>query len=136
MKNKKWFIIPILAIIVAVIVAVAWYASSTKWTRDFEIKYVEFVNLGRYTTGTDYSHYTYEITNNTHHTLKDVWAVIQVDTYGDDFEYRDFVSYSIKAGETVTYKVYVKDYTAKANDLGIDLGYKPSVDIVKIEYSK
>ena len=131
MKNKKWLLIPLLLIIVAII----WYVSSTQWTRDFDIKYVDFVSKGSLTESSDYSYYLYEITNTTHRTLKDVSVVILVDNYYGDFKYEDLVEYSIKPGETVEYKLYAKDYKAEANARGVDL-FLCSVEIVKIKYSR
>lgn len=132
MKKKYWFIIPLVVVVVAVI----WYISSTQWTRDFDLRYVEFVSIGNRTGGTDYSHYLYEITNNTNRTLKDVSVVIFVDDVGKDFEYEDFVTYSIKPGETIEYKLYTKDYQKAAEEQGEILAWVSSVDIVKIKYSR
>ena len=69
MKKKILLLIPLLIIIVAVI----WYVSSTQWTRDFDLKYVDLVNVWETDSGDSY--YIYEITNNTHRTLKDVSVV-------------------------------------------------------------
>ena len=133
MKNKKWLIVPLLVIIVAVI----WYVSATQWTRDLDLRYVDYVS-GGLTASSDNSYYLYEITNNTHRTLKDVSVVIKVDTRYGDFKYEDSVSFRIKPGETVEYKLYGRDYKNEAIDRDIELGFLSisSVDIVKIKYSK
>ncbi len=132
MKKKIWFIIPLLVVVVAVV----WYVSSTQWTRDFELRYVDFV--GERETGnlSGSSYYLYEITNNTNRTLKDVSVVIFVDDVGKDFEYEDLVTYSIKPGETIKYKLYTKDYQKAAEEQGEILAGVSSVDIVKIKYSR
>lgn len=128
MKKKLWIIIPLL--VVVIIVAAYWYNSSTQWERDFEIRYVDYVSDG------NNSYYLYEITNKTNHTLKDVDAVIYVETMYGDFEYEDSVSYRVKPGETVEYKLYNKDYKREAEKRGMELGAFSvySVDIVKIKY--
>ena len=131
MKKKIWLLIPLLVIIVAVI----WYVSSTQWTRDFDIRYVEFVNKGSLTESSDYSYYLYEITNNTNRTLKDVTAVILVDDVTGTWKYEASISYSIKAGETIEYRLYTKDYKKAAEERGKTIVWA-TVDIVKIKYSK
>ena len=128
MKTKKWLIIPVLVIIVAVI----WYVSSTQWTRDFDLKYVDYVS--DWETGNSYR--IYEITNNTHRTLKDVSVVISVEYYNGEFAYEDKVAYSIHPGETVEYKLYSKDYEKAAEEQGKHLIYGGTPEIVKIKYSK
>ena len=134
MKKKTWLIIPLLVIIVVAV----WHYFSTQWTRDFDIKYVDFVSKGSLTESSDYSYYLYEITNNTNRTLKDVSVVISVDIIGGDFKYEDFVSGSIKPGETIEYRLYIKDYKKEAEERGIELGFlsMSSADIVEIKYSK
>ena len=129
MKKMKWLLIPVLVIIVAVI----WYVSSTQWTRDFDLKYVDYVS--DWETGNSYR--IYEITNNTHHTLKDVTVVIEVeDILPGDWKYEDKVASSIKAGETVEYKLYSKDCEKAAEELGEQASFVTSLEIVKIKYSK
>ena len=129
MKKKIWLIIPLVVIVVAVI----WYIFSTQWTRDFDLKYVDYVS--DWETGNSYS--IYEITNNTHHTLKDVTVVIKVeDILPGDCKYEDKVSSSIKAGETVEYKLYSKDCEKAAEELGEQASFVTSLEIVKIKYSK
>lgn len=134
MKKKYWFIIPL----VVVVVAVVWYVSSTQWTRDFDIRYVDYVSESEKGNLSGSSYYLYEITNNTNRTLKDVSVVILVDKIGEEFEYEDSVSYRIKPGETVEYKLFSKDYEKVAEERGITLGFLSvsSVDIVKIKYSR
>lgn len=133
MKTKKWLIIPVLVIIVAVI----WYVSSTQWTRDFDIKYVGYVaeyEKGNY-SGSSYE--IYEITNNTNRTLKDVYVVILIEDaiIDRDWEYEDKVASSIRPGETVEYKLYQKDCEKALEELGKDPLYFDA-EIVKIKYSK
>ena len=137
MNKKKRIILLVVIIVVVILVVVIWYSSSTQWTRDFDIKYVEYVRNGSLTDSSDYSYYLYEITNTTHRTLKDVSVVISVDNIYGEFKYEDSVKYSIKPGETVEYKIYNKDYETEANDRGIKLGLLSvsSVDIVEIKYS-
>ena len=134
MKRIKWLLIPLLVITVAVI----WYVSSTQWTRDFDLRYVGYVSESERGNHSGSSYHLYEITNNTDRTLKDVSVVILVDGIVEDFEYEDSVSYRIKPGETVEYKLYAKDYKKVAEERGIKLGFLSvsSVDIVKIKYSR
>lgn len=134
MKKKHWIII----LLLAVVLVVAWYRSSTQWTRDFEIRYVEYVSKSIFDEGPDNSYYLYEITNNTNRTLRNVSVVILVDRVGGDFEYTDRVTQSIKPGETIEYRLYTKDYQAVAEERGIELGFLSvsSVDIVEIKYTK
>ena len=133
MKNKKWLIIPVLVIIVGVI----WYVSSTQWTRDFDLKYVEYVNKGGLTESSDYSYYLYEITNTTNRTLEDISVVISIDNPGSsDWTYEDSVAHRIRPGETVEYKLFVKDYKKAAEELNEPIIAFMEVDIVKIKYSK
>ena len=132
--KKIWLFIPLLVILIVAV----WYVSSTQWTRDFDVQYVDYVSKGSLTESSDYSYYLYEITNNTNRTLKDVSVIISVDIIGGDFKYEDFVSGSIKPGETVEYRLYTKDYKKAAEEQGIELGFLSvsSVDIVEIKYSK
>ena len=130
MKNKKWLIILLLISIVVVI----WYVSSTQWTRDFDIKYVGNVNVWETDDGSSYT--IYEITNNTHRTLKDVSVVISVKYYNGKYKYEDSVAYSIHPGETVEYILSDDDYKKAAEEQGIFLIYGGTPEIVKIKYSK
>ena len=132
MKKKRWLLIPLLLIIVAII----WYVSSTQWTRDFDIKYVDFVSKGSLTESSDYSYYLYEITNTTHRTLKDVSVVILVEDVLGDWKYEDHVESRIKPGETVEYKIFIKDYKEAAEKQGETICWVSSVEIVKIKYSR
>lgn len=128
MKKKIWLLIPLLVIIVAVV----WYVSSTQWTRDFDLEYVDYVS--DWETGNSY--YIYEITNNTHRTLKDVTVVILVeDLIPGDWKYEDKVASNIRPGETVEYRLYDEDVEKAAEELGRQAAY-PTAEIVKIEYSK
>lgn len=129
MKKKKWLLIPLLVIVVAAI----WYVSSTQWTRDFDLRYVDYVS--DWENGNSYR--IYEITNNTHRTLKDVTVVILVeDILPGDWKYEDKVVYSIHPGETVEYKLYSKDCEKAAEELGEQASFVTSLEIVKIKYSK
>lgn len=129
MKKKIWLFIPLLVAIVVVI----WYASATQWTRDFDLKYVDHVSDWK--TGNSY--YVYEITNNTHRTLKDVTVVILVeDVIPGDWKYEDKVASSIRAGETVEYRLYDEDVEKAAEELGEQACFVTSLEIVKIKYSK
>ena len=128
MKNKKWLLIPLLVAIVAVI----WYVSSTQWTRDFDLKYVDYVS--DWETGNSYR--IYEITNNTHRTLKDVSVVIEVEYYNGEFKYEDSAASRIRPGETVEYVLYDKDYEEAAEEQGKFLIYGGTPEIVEIKYSK
>ena len=130
MKKKIWILIPVLVVIVAVI----WYVSSTQWTRDFNLKYVDRVNVWETDTGDSYE--IYEITNNTNRTLRDVSVVIEVEYYNGKFKYEDSVAYSIHPGETVEYVLYAKDYKEAAEEQGKHLIYGGTPEIVKIKYSK
>ena len=133
MKKKIWLLIPVLVIIVAVI----WYVSSTQWTRDFDLRYVDYVGeseKGNY-SGSSYS--IYEITNNTNRTLKNVSVVILIedDILEREWKFDDKAASSIRPGETVVYKLYRKDCEKFLEELGKDpLFY--NVEIVKIKYSK
>ena len=132
MKNKKWLLIPLLVIIVAVM----WYVSSTQWTRDFDLKYVDHVSSWESGNNSGDSYYIYEITNNTHRTLKDVRVVILVeDILPGDWKYEDKVASSIKPGETVEYRLYSKDCEEATEELGEQAVYA-TTEIVKIKYSK
>lgn len=130
MKNKKWLLIPLLAIIVAVV----WYVSSTQWTRDFDLKYVDNVNVWETDKGDSYS--IYEIRNNTSRTLKDVSVVISVEYYNGKFKYEDSVISIIHPGEIVEYVLYDEDYEKAAEEQGKYLIYGGTPEIVKIKYSK
>jgi hypothetical protein len=130
MKKKKWLLIPLVVILIAVI----WYISSTQWTRDFDLKYVDHVNVWETDSGDSYR--IYEITNNTNRTLKDVSVVISVEYYNGKFEYEDKVVYSIHPGETVEYELYDDDYKKAAEEQGKSLIYGGTPEIVKIKYSK
>ena len=130
MKNKKWLLIPLLAIIVAVV----WYVSSTQWTRDFDLKYVDNVNVWETDKWDSYS--IYEIRNNTSRTLKDVSVVISVEYYNGKFKYEDSVISIIHPGEIVEYVLYDEDYEKAAEEQGKYLIYGGTPEIVKIKYSK
>ena len=128
MKKKIWILIPVLVVIVAVI----WYISSTQWTRDLDLKYIDYVS--DLETGNSYR--IYEITNNTHRTLKDVTVVIEVEYYNGKFKYEDSVMYSIHPGETVEYRLYSNDYKEAGEEQGKYLVSGGTPEIVKIKYSK
>lgn len=130
MKKKMWILIPLLIVIIAVI----WYVSSTQWTRDFDLKYVDYVNVWETDNGDSYR--IYEITNNTHRTLKNVTVVIEVEYYNGKFKYEDSVMYSIHPGETVEYRLYSNDYEEAAEEQGKHLVFGGTPEIVKIKYSK
>ena len=130
MKKKIWILIPVLVVIVAVI----WYVSSTQWTRDFNLKYVDNVNVWETDDGDSY--YIYEITNTTSRTLKDVTVVIEVEYYNGKFKYEDSVISIIHPGETVEYRLYSEDYKKAAEEQGKYLIYGGTPEIVKIKYSK
>lgn len=134
--GKKKVLLIILSL--AVVVGVIWYVSATQWTRDFEIRYVDYVGDTAKGNLSGSSYYLYEITNKTNHTLRDVDVIISVDCRSGDFEYEDYVSYSMKPGETVEYRLYADDYREVAEERDIELGFLSvsSVDITKIEYSK
>ena len=134
MKNKKWLLIPLLVIVVVVI----WYASSTQWTRDFDLKYVDYVSGWETGNNSGDSYYIYEITNNTHRTLKDVSVVISVEYYSGKFKYEDSVASIIHPGETVEYILYSEDYKKAGEEQGEYLiyVYGGTPEIVKIKYSK
>lgn len=127
-KKKGWLLIPLLIIVVAVI----WYISSTQWTRDFDLKYVEYVSDLK--TGNSYR--IYEITNNTNYTLKNVSVVISVEYYNGEFKYEDTVASSIRPGETVKYKLYDKDYEKAAEEQDKFLIFGGNPEIVRIKYSR
>ena len=132
MKKKIWLLIPVAVILIAVV----WYSSSTQWTRDFDLKYVDYVSeweTGNY-SGDSYG--IYEITNNTDYTLKDVTVVIEVEYYNGKFKYEDSVTDSIRPGETVEYRLYSSDYEEAAEEQGKYLIYGGTPEIVKIKYSK
>lgn len=130
MKKKILLLIPLLVAIVVVI----WYASSTQWTRDFDLKYVDHVNV--WETDNEDSYYIYEITNNTHRTLRNVSVVIEVEYYNGKFKYEDSVISIIHPGETVEYRLYSEDYKEAAEEQGKFLIYGGTPEIVKIKYSK
>ena len=131
MKKKIWLLIPLLVIIVVVI----WYVSSTQWTRDFDLRYVDYVGESEKGNYSGSSYRIYEITNNTHRTLKNVSVVISVEDFFVDFKYEDTVAYSIHPGETVEYRLYDKDYEKATEERGEQLAWGTSVEIVKIKYS-
>lgn len=131
MKNKKWLILSLVAVI---IVGVIWYVYSTQWTRDFDLKYVDNVNVWETDDGDSYR--IYEITNNTNRTLKDVSVVISVEYYNGKFKYEDKVAYSIHPGETVEYELHDADYKKAAEEQGKYLIYGGAPEIVEIKYSK
>ena len=129
MKKKMFIVVPVLVVIVAVV----WYVSSTQWTRDFDLKCVDYVS--DWETGNSYR--IYEITNNSHRTLKDVSVIIEVeDILPGNWKYEDEVASSIRAGETVEYKLYSKDCEKAAEELGEQAAFVTSLEIVKIKYSK
>lgn len=128
MKKKYLFIIPLLMVVVAVV----WYISSTQWTRDFDLKYVDYVS--DWETGNSYC--IYEITNNTNRTLKDVSVVIEVEYYNGTFKYEDSVVSIMHPGETIEYRLYSNDYEKAAEEQGVFLIYGGNPEIVKIKYSR
>lgn len=133
MKKKIWLLIPLVVIIVAVI----WYVSSTQWTKDFDIKYIDYVGeteKGNY-SGSSYE--IYEITNKTNRTLKDVSVVILVEDAISEKSWKieDDVVSSIRPGETVEYRLYRKDCEKASEELGKHPLYFDA-EIVKIKYSK
>lgn len=130
MKKKIWLFIPLLVAIVVVI----WYGSATQWTRDFDLKYVDQVNVWETDGGDSYS--IYEITNNTHRTLRNVSVVIEVEYFNGKFKYEDSVISIIHPGETVEYRLYSEDYKEAAEEQDIFLIYGGTPEIVKIKYSK
>lgn len=130
MKKKTWLLVLLLVSIAVTI----WYITSTQWTRDFDIRYVDFVNVWETDDGNSYS--IYEITNNTHRTLRDVSVVISVEYYNGKYKYEDSVAYSIHPGETVEYILSSEDYKEAAEEQGIFLIYGGTPEIVKIKYSK
>ena len=136
MKKKIWLFVPLIVAIVVVI----WYASynsSTQWTRDFDLKYVDYVGESEKGNYSGSSYEIYEITNNTERTLKDVRVVISIEDliFEKHWEYEDTVASSIRAGETVTYKLYRKDCEKALAELGEDPSYF-NEEIVRIKYSK
>ena len=132
MKKKILLLLPLLVAIVAVI----WYISSTQWTRDFDLQYVDYVSDWEPGNYSGKSYRIYEITNNTHRTLKDVSVVISVEGFDTKFRYEDKVAYRIRPGETVEYRLYSDDYKKAAEEQGETIIILDSVDIVKIKYSK
>ncbi len=133
MKKKIW----LLALLAVIIVAVIWYVSSTQWTRDFDIKYIDYVGESEKGNYSGSSYEIYEITNKTKRTLKDVSVVILIEDaiFEKSWKIEDEVASSIRPGETVTYKLYRK-YCEKASaKLGEDPLYFDA-EIVKIKYSK
>ena len=132
--NKKLLFISLLVILVLVI----WYASSTQWTRDFDLKYVDYVSSWETGNNSGDSYCVYEITNNTHRTLKDVSVVILVedDILETSCKYVDEVASSIRPGETVEYRLYDEDVEEAVEELGEHVAFVSSSEIVKIKYSK
>lgn len=132
MKKKVWLLIPLAVILIAVVL----YVSSTQWTRDFDLRYVDYVGESEAGNHSGSAYYIYEITNNTHRTLKNVSVVISVeDVLPGDWKYEDSVASSIKPGETVEYRLYDKDIEEAAEELGEQACFA-SGEIVKIKYSK
>ena len=133
MKYKVWFLIPL----VAILIAGGWYVSSTQWTRDFDLKYVDYVGESEAGNYSGSAYYLYEITNDTHHTLKNVSVVISVeDILPGDWKYEDYVVSSIRPGETVEYRLYRNDCEEAAEKQGESAYMVTSLEIVKIKYSK
>lgn len=128
--KKKWLLIPLLLIIVAII----WYVSSTQWTRDLSLRYFGYLSPSE--TYARNSGHCYEMTNNTRHTLKDVIVVIEVEYYNGSFKYEDWFAHSIPPGQAVAYKLRDDDYKKAAEKQGISLIYGGNPEIVKIKYSK
>ncbi len=133
MRKKTWLLVPLLVIIVAVI----WYVSSTQWTRDFDIRYVDYVGESEKGNYSGSSYEIYEITNNTKRTLKDISVVILVEDSISEksWEIEDNVASSIRPGETIVYKLYRKDCEKASEELGKYPLYF-NAEIVKIKYSR
>ena len=132
MKKKILLILPLLLAIVVVI----WYASATQWTRDFDLKYVDYVSIWETGNNSGDSYSIYEITNNTHRTFRNVSVVIEVEYFNGKFKYEDSVISIIHPGETVEYRLYSEDYKEAAEEQGKYLIYGGTPEIVKIKYSK
>ena len=133
MKYKVWCLIPL----VAILIAGGWYVSSTQWTRDFDLKYVDYVGESEAGNYSGSAYYLYEITNDTHHTLKNVSVVVSVeDILPGDWKYEDYVVSSIRPGETVEYRLYRNDCEEAAEKQGESAYMVTSLEIVKIKYSK
>lgn len=136
-RKKKWLIIAAIAVVV-VLVIYGWHRSTTQWTRDLNVVYVDRVDKTDVGNHSESSYDLYEITNTTNGTLKEVVVIVSVDTIYGEFEYEDSVSYTIRPGETVEYRLYDKDYQSAAQEQNIELGFLSvsSVEIVKIKYTK
>lgn len=136
-RKKKWLIIAAITVVV-VLVIYGWHRSTTQWTRDLNVVYVDRVSRTDVGNHSESSYDLYEITNTTDVTLKEVVVIISVDTIYGEFKYEDSVSYTIKPGETVEYRLYDKDYQSAAQEQSIELGFLSvsSVEIVKIKYTK
>ena len=131
MKKKILLLLPLLVSIVVVI----WYGSATQWTRDFDLKYVDYANVWETDNGDSYE--IYEITNNTERTLKNVYVVILIEDVILEREWKieDKVASSIKPGETVVYELHRKNCKKALEKLGADPLYF-NEEIVKIKYSR
>lgn len=136
-RKKKWLIIAAITVVV-VLVIYGWHRSTTQWTRDLNVVYVDRVSRTDVGNHSESSYDLYEITNTTDVTLKEVVVIISVDTIYGEFKYEDSVSYTIKPGETVEYRLYDKDYQSAAQEQSIELAFLSvsSVEIVKIKYTK
>ena len=137
-RKKKWLIITMVTLVVIMLVIYGWHRSTTQWTRDLKVVYVDRVSKTDVGNYSESSYDLYEITNTTNGTLKEVVVIVSVDTIYGEFEYEDSVSYTIKPGETVEYRLYDKDYQSAAQEQNIELGFLSvsSVEIVKIKYTK
>lgn len=127
----------LVVLLLALIVAVVWYVSSTRWTRDFDIKYVGYVGESEKGNYSGSSYDIYEITNNTNRTLRDVRVVIKIEDAISEksWKFEDKVVSSIKPGETVVYKLYRKDCEKASAELGKNPLFFDD-EIVRIKYSR
>jgi len=86
-----------------------------EWPDVFNLDYIEYEpNYGD-------PYYKYEITNTTHTAVKEVCAIISVETSSGDFlEYSDHLRSELKPGETITYYLELSDIYAECEALGVD----------------
>jgi hypothetical protein len=99
--NKKIVMVFGVILILAVIVIVSMVHFQNRWKSAIEYKYIGIENYNF----SENLYRSYEVTNVSDKTLKNVRVRIKVDDILTDFTYTDYVTNRLEVGETVEYKL-------------------------------
>jgi hypothetical protein len=139
-KIKSFFVKYKRSLIVAAVVLLlasgVVYYKATAWERDLEITFTKTVYKPQGSYNVEYE--LFEIKNNTNHSLKDVYAVIEVKDRilgGASWGYGDKIASSILPGETVEYRQYRSQLNKEAKKQN-EVLISPDIIIKRIKYKK